>query len=216
MGFKMKGPSMNISYGGESNKQQKSNLLKDNPVAKHASAMNMNGSPFHIDPVSATGSETPKKKGPDWSKAPKNNSQARRDWYKKNNLAQDKTTKLKENPKVKPKVKPEVKPEVEPKGESKTEGAKKNLEKAKSSAKEGQESRQDTRKAKRISKRANRVSKREDIRKGRQAAKDAGLKGKAKRTAIKDAKTAAKKKQAEANKGEVKSDSPAANYGKKY
>ena len=50
MGFKMKGPSMNISYGGESNKQQKSNLLKDNPVAKHASAMNMNGSPFHVDP----------------------------------------------------------------------------------------------------------------------------------------------------------------------
>ena len=43
MGFKMKGPSMNISYGGESNKQQKSNLLKDNPVAKHASAMNMDG-----------------------------------------------------------------------------------------------------------------------------------------------------------------------------
>ena len=41
MGFSMKGPSMNISYGGESNKQQKSNLMKDNPVAKHASAMNM-------------------------------------------------------------------------------------------------------------------------------------------------------------------------------
>ena len=47
MGFKMKGPSMNISYGGESNKQQKSNLLKDNPVAKHASAMNMIGSPLN-------------------------------------------------------------------------------------------------------------------------------------------------------------------------
>tara|TARA_R110002020_G_scaffold387526_1_gene598177 strand:- start:17 stop:526 length:510 start_codon:yes stop_codon:yes gene_type:complete len=41
MGFSMKGPNMNISYGGESNKQQKSNLMKDNPVAKHASAMNM-------------------------------------------------------------------------------------------------------------------------------------------------------------------------------
>ena len=41
MGFSMKGPSMSISYGGESNKQQKSNLMKDNPVAKHASAMNM-------------------------------------------------------------------------------------------------------------------------------------------------------------------------------
>ena len=42
MAFKMKGPSVNISYGGESEKQEKSNLMKDNPVAKHASAMNMN------------------------------------------------------------------------------------------------------------------------------------------------------------------------------
>ena len=41
MGFSMKRPNMSISYGGESNKQQKSNLMKDNPVAKHASAMNM-------------------------------------------------------------------------------------------------------------------------------------------------------------------------------
>ena len=41
MGFSMNKPNMNISYGGESNKQQKSNLMKDNPVAKHASAMNM-------------------------------------------------------------------------------------------------------------------------------------------------------------------------------
>jgi len=41
MGFSMKGPNMSISYAGESNKQQKSNLMKDNPVAKHASAMNM-------------------------------------------------------------------------------------------------------------------------------------------------------------------------------
>jgi hypothetical protein len=43
MGFSMKGPSMSISYGGETNKQQKSNLMKDNPVAKHASAMHMAG-----------------------------------------------------------------------------------------------------------------------------------------------------------------------------
>ena len=41
MGFKMNKPNMSISYGGESAKQQKSNLMKDNPVAKHASAMNM-------------------------------------------------------------------------------------------------------------------------------------------------------------------------------
>ena len=43
---------MNISYGGESNKQQKSNLMKDNPVAKHASAMNMydkSGSPTEFN-----------------------------------------------------------------------------------------------------------------------------------------------------------------------
>ena len=43
MGFSMNKPNMNISYGGESNKQQKSNLMKDNPVAKHASAMHMAG-----------------------------------------------------------------------------------------------------------------------------------------------------------------------------
>ncbi len=43
MGFSMNRPNMSISYGGESNKQQKSNLMKDNPVAKHASAANMYG-----------------------------------------------------------------------------------------------------------------------------------------------------------------------------
>ncbi len=43
MGFSMNRPNISISYGGESNKQQKSNLMKDNPVAKHASAMNMAG-----------------------------------------------------------------------------------------------------------------------------------------------------------------------------
>lgn len=49
MGFSMNKPNMNITYGGESNKQQKSNLMKDNPVAKHASAANMYGkkSPMH-------------------------------------------------------------------------------------------------------------------------------------------------------------------------
>ena len=49
MGFSMNRPNMSISYGGESNKQQKSNLMKDNPVAKHASAMNMYGkkTPMH-------------------------------------------------------------------------------------------------------------------------------------------------------------------------
>ena len=35
MAFSMNRPSMDISYGGESNKQQKSNLMKDNPVAKY-------------------------------------------------------------------------------------------------------------------------------------------------------------------------------------
>jgi len=46
---------------------------------------------------SATGkkSSTTTKKKVDWTKAPKMNTQARRDWYTKNKLAQDKTTKLK-------------------------------------------------------------------------------------------------------------------------
>ena len=35
------------------------------------------------------------KSGPDWSTAPAANTQARIDWYKKNNLAMDKTTELK-------------------------------------------------------------------------------------------------------------------------
>ena len=133
------------------------------------------------------------KKGVDWSKAPKNNSQARRDWYTKNNLAQDSTTKLKSTDE-KPKTEETT---VE---KPKVEVAKEKLKVVKADVKEKQEGRQDTRKSKRISKRANRVQKREDIRAGRQAAKDKGLKGKAKRDAIKTAKAAAKKKQAEANK----------------
>ena len=149
-----------------------------------------------LDEVTVTGKgkkPKPEKKGVDWSKAPKNNSQARRDWYTKNNLAQDSTTKLKSTVE-KPKTEETT---VE---KSKTKVAKENLKVVKADVKEKQEGRQDTRKSKRISKRANRVQKREDIRAGRQAAKDKGLKGKAKRDAIKTAKAAAKKKQAEANK----------------
>ena len=63
-----------------------------------------------------SGQEKPKKKAnatqtknkkPDWSKAPKLNTQARRDWYTKNNLAQDATTKLK--PAAKTTTKPAAK-----------------------------------------------------------------------------------------------------------
>ena len=57
MGFSMNRPSMDISYGGESKKQQKSNLMKDNPVAKHASAMNMYGK--KDSPAHAYGKKTP-------------------------------------------------------------------------------------------------------------------------------------------------------------
>jgi hypothetical protein len=55
--------------------------------------------------------DTKKKSGPDWSKAPKLNTQARRDWYTKNNLAQDATTKLK--PAEKATATPTVKPAAE-------------------------------------------------------------------------------------------------------
>lgn len=61
MGFNMKKPSIAIGYGGESNKQQKKNLMTKDPIPEHASALNnlnkgygtsdsmakMNGSPFH-------------------------------------------------------------------------------------------------------------------------------------------------------------------------
>ncbi len=57
MGFSMNRPNMSISYGGESNKQQKSNLMKDNPVAKHASAANMYGK--HDSPAKAYGKKSP-------------------------------------------------------------------------------------------------------------------------------------------------------------
>lgn len=82
----------------------------------------------------------------------------------------------------------------------KVEKATKELKTNKENASKAQEARQDTRKSKRISKRANRVNKREDIRKGRAKAKADGLKGKAKRDAIKASKVAAKEKQAKANK----------------
>jgi len=47
-------------------------------------------------------SQEEKPKGPDWSKAPKNNTQARRDWYTKNKLKQDETTKVKSDTDTKP------------------------------------------------------------------------------------------------------------------
>jgi hypothetical protein len=62
MGFNMKKPSMAISYGGESSKQEKKNLMTKDPVAEHASGLNnlnkgsqeygsmakMNGSPLDL------------------------------------------------------------------------------------------------------------------------------------------------------------------------
>ena len=69
-------------------------------------AKQMSGSPFamksplHVDPPNIKEKEKPK--GPDWSKAPKNNTQARRDWYTKNKLKQDETTKVKSDSDTKP------------------------------------------------------------------------------------------------------------------
>ena len=75
MGFNMKKPSMAISYGGESSKQEKKNLMTKDPVAEHASALNnlnkgygasdsmakMNGSPFQL-----IKSKPPKRKTSHW------------------------------------------------------------------------------------------------------------------------------------------------------
>jgi len=68
----------------------------------------MSGSPFamksplKVDRASQNSSSDEKPKGPDWSKAPKNNTQARRDWYTKNKLKQDETTKVKSDTDTKP------------------------------------------------------------------------------------------------------------------
>jgi hypothetical protein len=76
MAFKMKGPGVNISYIGESGKQEKQNLNQGNPIAKHASAMNMSVDQDNKLPEAlqdelpqegrtspATMMDTPKKKG---------------------------------------------------------------------------------------------------------------------------------------------------------
>ena len=269
MSYTQKKPNMHISYGGESVQQHKKNLIDDNPLAKHASALKMQedhyGSPFHLMDGKKTKKEKATGSGDDYTILPKNTLDKEAGKTKGGSLTVDKnkilpttkmdTTGVKDSDKFasstlgkssdskskstdsKPSApkyksgsegrkaeydakgwkyddtikgynrdgsKKEVE-SVKPEKKTKTAGpetikATKVLETAKSDAKEGQAGRQDSRKAKRISKRANRVNKREDIRKGRWAAKDAGLKGKAKRDAIKTAKAAAKKKQREANK----------------
>jgi hypothetical protein len=72
-------------------------------------AKQMGGSPFAMksplskgDGAEISKSQEEKPKGPDWSKAPKNNTQARRDWYTKNKLKQDETTKVKSDTDTKP------------------------------------------------------------------------------------------------------------------
>ena len=248
MGFKMKGPSMNISYGGESNKQQKSNLLKDNPVAKHASAMNMNGSPFHVDPPQTeaqsiqAGKDEKKKskklvsgKLPSYDEAydaqsdKKKKSQSREQFkkaakdYNTKKYGTTEPTKDSEKQKItrdqlaknktkadnnKPKVKKVVK-------ETET------VVKKELTGKEGRQAKRAEKKAIRKSKRSERLDKKIKLQteKGKIAG-DGGEKGIDSKALRKSKRVdRLKKRKAKADKGterEVKSDSPAANYGKKY
>ena len=110
------------------------------------------------------GGSSEKPEGPDWSKAPKNNTQARRDWYTKNNLKQDETTKLKTNKPV------ETKPVESKSEETKNEEPKTDVDPVKP-------------KGKKRAKRAARIEKRKQKKEGIQAVKDSGLKGKEKREA---------------------------------
>ena len=111
-------------------KQGKLDKNKDGEISKADFDMMNSKSPLEMygkksmakmygkSPTRVAGKPTPESKkakvsgtksGPDWSKAPKMNTQARRDWYTKNNLAQDKTTKLKStarDPKTEIKVDP--------------------------------------------------------------------------------------------------------------
>ena len=61
---------------------------KKNPPAEPNPTMTM-------DKQGPVAVQEKKKSGPDWKTAPKNNTQERADWYKKNKLAPDSTTKLK-------------------------------------------------------------------------------------------------------------------------
>jgi len=242
----MKGPSMNISYGGESNKQQKSNLLKDNPVAKHASAMNMNGSPFHEDTVKTeaqsiqAGKDEKKKskslvsgKLPSYDKAydaqsdKKKASQSREQFkkeakdYNTKKYGTTEPTKDSEKQKITRDKLAENKTKAD---KNKTKKVVKETvveKKAPKSKKEVRQENRANRKAGRKERRSARLDKKieKQTNKGK-AAGDGGEKG-IDSKALKKSKrvTNLKKRKAKADKGterEVKSDSPAANYGKKY
>jgi hypothetical protein len=204
MSYTQKKPNMHISYGGESVQQHKKNLIDDNPLAKHASALKMqkdqHDAPFHLNKKEEDVNKKDESKSKPTDSKPsapkyKSGSEGRKAEYDAKGWKYDDTIKGYNRDGSKKEVK-SVKPEEKPKTDGpKTIKAKEVLKTAKSDAKEGQAGRQDTRKAKSVTKRAKRVTKREEIRKGRQAAKDAGLKGKAKREAIRAAKKAAKKKQ---------------------
>ena len=118
MGFKMKG----FPYSGKSPLKVvvPPSMIEAMDRARELGVPTPEANTTKIGPASTTpkakksGTKT-KKSGPDWSKAPKMNTQARRDWYTKNKLAQDKTTKVAAEPvKVAPK-KATIKPKLETK-----------------------------------------------------------------------------------------------------
>ena len=84
-------------------KKAPTKMKKEEPMKMKKAAMKMKKAPMRAEmPTDVKNltktnykEDTKKKSGPDFSKAPKLNTQARRDWYTKNNLAQDATTKLK-------------------------------------------------------------------------------------------------------------------------
>ncbi len=103
MAFKMKA-------GKEGPMKKNFGIGKNLPDGRSTSSAFQKEMPTDVKNLTRTNykEDTKKKSGPDWSKAPKLNTQARRDWYTKNNLAQDATTKLK--PASKTTTKPAAKP----------------------------------------------------------------------------------------------------------
>ena len=85
------GSSLAPGLAGAKNRAAISNLKIKKPVKK-----SLGGGIVKANPLAKTSKPSKSTKtGPDWSKAPKLNTQKRADWYKKHNLKGDTTTKVK-------------------------------------------------------------------------------------------------------------------------
>lgn len=104
MAFKMKGKPMHMGTTAYKSALKKETVMVDGKKEERSGGER---------------SPSPSSGKPDWSTAPKNNTQARIDWYKKHNLKLDSTTTLKTDTKDSQSLKEANKPKNTSKGETK-------------------------------------------------------------------------------------------------